>query len=88
MFKKQHVPDLFQVTESLLNLGGDCLNVVTPGHGIEKINNLRKELPAVDASNYFMRSTKREKSFTHQREGETVQMISLSRNLVETVAEL
>lgn len=82
------MPDLFQVTESLLNLGGDCLNVVTPGHCIEKINNFRKQLPAVDASNYFMRSTKREKSFTLQREGEIVQMISLFRSLVETVAEL
>lgn len=55
------MPDLFQVTESLLNLGGDCLNVVAPGHGIEKINNFRKELPAVDASNYFKRSTKERK---------------------------
>ena len=73
------MPDLFQV---------HCLNVVAPGHGIEKINNFRKELPAVDASNYFKRSTKREKSFTLQREREIVQMISLFRSLVETVAEL
>lgn len=41
--------DLFQVAKSLLNLDGDCLKVVTPGHGIEKINNFRNELPAVDA---------------------------------------